>query len=286
MPSCIASSFSHGLAFISSKPERTITFTSSPPEAARRAAAVHGGVAAAEHDHALRHARDVAERDGGEPVDADVDVLRGLLAPGNVEVPAARRARAHEDRVVAVAQQFLQRLDALVGAEVDAQVEDVAHFLVDHALGEAEPRDLRADHAAGALVGLEHRDLVAERREVARHGERGGAGADAGDALAVLLPAGLRQPRPDVVLVVGGDALQAADRDRLGLLALVLLDAAAPAGGLAGPVAGAPEDAGEDVRLPVDHVGVAVAPCAIRRMYSGTGVWAGQAHWQSTTLWK
>ena len=31
MPSCIASSFSHGLAFISSNPERTITFTSSPP---------------------------------------------------------------------------------------------------------------------------------------------------------------------------------------------------------------------------------------------------------------
>ena len=31
MPSCIASSFSHGEAFISSKPERTMTFTSSPP---------------------------------------------------------------------------------------------------------------------------------------------------------------------------------------------------------------------------------------------------------------
>ena len=31
MPSCAASSFSHGLAFISSKPERTMTFTSSPP---------------------------------------------------------------------------------------------------------------------------------------------------------------------------------------------------------------------------------------------------------------
>ena len=27
-------------------------------------------------------------------------------------------------------------------------------------------------------------------------------------------------------------------------------------------------------------------PCAISRMYSGTLVWAGQAHWQSTTLWK
>ena len=31
MPSCIASSFSHGEAFISSKPERTTTLTSSPP---------------------------------------------------------------------------------------------------------------------------------------------------------------------------------------------------------------------------------------------------------------
>jgi hypothetical protein len=87
-----------------------------------------------------------------------------------------------------------------------------------------------------------------------------------------------------VALVVGGDALQAADRDRLRCRFVVFLDAAAPAGGLAGAVAGAAQDAREDVRLPVDHVGVAVAPCAIRRMYSGTGVWAGQAHWQSTTL--
>ena len=31
MPSWPASSFSQGLAFISSKPERTMTFTSSPP---------------------------------------------------------------------------------------------------------------------------------------------------------------------------------------------------------------------------------------------------------------
>ncbi len=56
-----------------------------------------------------------------------------------------------------------------------------------------------------------------------------------------------------VLLEVGGDALEAADRDGL------LLDAAAAAGGLAGAVAGAAENAGKDVRLPVDHVGVAVA---------------------------
>ena len=71
--------------------------------------------------------------------------------------------------------------------------------------------------------------------------------------LPFLLAAGLRQAVADVVLEVGGDALEPADRDRL------LLDAAAPAGRLAGPVAGAPENAREHVRLPVDHVGVAVA---------------------------
>src|SRR6202011_866425 len=64
----------------------------------------------------------------------------------------------------------------------------------------------------------------------------------------------LWQACPDVALVVGGDALQAADRDRL------RLDAAAAAGGLARPVASPPEDSREDVRIPVDHVGVAIPP--------------------------
>ena len=75
-------------------------------------------------------------------------------------------------------------------------------------------------------------------------------GADAGDALAVLQLWDLRQPVADVVAMIRGDALQPADRDRL------LLDAAAPAGRLAGPVADAPEDRREHVRLAIHHVGV------------------------------
>ena len=63
----------------------------------------------------------------------------------------------------------------------------------------------------------------------------------------------LGQPVADVVLEVGGDALEAADRDRL------FLDAAAPAGGLARAVAGAAEHARKHVRFPIDHVGVGVA---------------------------
>ena len=70
--------------------------------------------------------------------------------------------------------------------------------------------------------------------------------------LPFLRRGGLRQARADVVLVVGGDALQAADRDRLGLARCVsgFLDAAAPAGRLAGPVAGAAEDARERRSIP------------------------------------
>src|SRR5262249_55484227 len=61
------------------------------------------------------------------------------------------------------------------------------------------------------------------------------------------------------LLQVRGDSLQPADRDRLGLGEVLVLDAAAPAGGLAGAIAGASQDSGENVRLPVDEIRVAVA---------------------------
>ena len=97
--------------------------------------------------------------------------------------------------------------------------------------------------------------VIAERREIARDGQRGRAAADEGDALSVFRGCGLGQAGADVVLVVGGDALQAADRHRL------LLHAHAAAGRFARPVAGAPKNPGKHVGLPVDHVGVAVAAC-------------------------
>src|SRR6266542_3379489 len=96
--------------------------------------------------------------------------------------------------------------------------------------------------------------MVAKRHQVARHGQRGRPGADQGDALAVFLCWDGRQVGAYVALVVGGDPLQPADRHRL------LLDPAAPAGRLARPVAGAPEDAGKDVRLPIDRPRLGIAP--------------------------
>jgi hypothetical protein len=80
----------------------------------------------------------VAEGHRRQPVDADVDVGRGFLAPGRSRVAPARRARADEHGVEALGEELLQRIDAVPAAEVHAEVEHVAHLLVDHALGQAE----------------------------------------------------------------------------------------------------------------------------------------------------
>ncbi len=91
-------------------------------EAPRGAAAIHGGVAAAEHDDALADLVDVAERDARQPVDADMDAGGGLAPAGDVEVAAARRAGADEDGVVALGQQGLEAVDPLAQAWRHAHV--------------------------------------------------------------------------------------------------------------------------------------------------------------------
>ncbi len=224
-----------------------------PTKASRGTATIHRRVAAAEHDDAPPDALHMAEGDGGKPFDADMDVCRRFLAAGYVEVAAARRAGADEDRVVPLRQQCLQAAHAFVQPCRDAEAKNIAHLFVDHLLRQAEARDLGADHAAGLGVVVIDHDLVADRRKVACDGEGGRPAADAGDALAVSRLGRARQARGDVAFVIGRDTLQAADRDRL------LLHPAAPAGRLAGAVASAAENAGEDVGPPVDHVGLGVA---------------------------
>ncbi len=141
----------------------------------------------------------------------------------------------------------------MTALEVDAEVEDVVGLLVDHRIRQAELWNLAPHHAARLGIGIEHGAVIAERREVARHRQRGGTAADQRDALAVLRQR-LRHAMLDVVLEVGGDALQAADRNRS------FLDAAAAARGLARTIAGASQNSGKHIRFPVDHVGVAVTP--------------------------
>src|SRR6266436_880491 len=223
-------------------------------EPARGTAAVHGGVAAAEHDDALADLVDVAERNAGQPVDADVDVFGRFLAARNIEVTTARGAGADKDSVEILGKQLPEAVDALPAAELHAEIENVAAFLVDDGLRQAEPRNLRADHAACLGVAVEHHAGVTKRCEIAGNREGGRAAADKRDALSVLACGRAWQAGPDVVLEIGGDALEAADCHRL------LLDTTAPARRLTGPVASATKHAGKHIRFPVDHIGVGVAP--------------------------
>jgi hypothetical protein len=96
--------------------------------------------------------------------------------------------------------------------------------------------------------------VIAERHQIARDGQRGGAGADESNALAVFLAGNGGQIGPDVAFVVGRDALQSADRDWF------LFHPAAAARRLARTVAGPPENSGKYVRLPVNHECIGVAP--------------------------
>ena len=72
-------------------------------------------------------------------------------------------------------------------------------------------------------------------------------------ALAVPDAGALGRYSRDVVAQVRRNALEPADGDRLSVYS------SAPAGRLAGPVAGAAEDAREDVGFPVEQVGLGVA---------------------------
>ena len=120
---------------------------------------------------------------------------------------------------------------------------------------------VRGSRNAGMLVRmrpparralLEHHHLVAERHQVVGDRERRRTGADAARRAFRSSRGGSRQAIVDVAAQVGGDALEAADRDRL------LVDARAAARRLARAIARSPENPRENVRFPVEHVRVGV----------------------------
>ena len=225
------------------------------------AAAIHGGVATAQHDDALADRGNVAERDGGEPFDADMEVRRGFLAARNIQVAATRRTGADEHGVPVLIQYLFQGVDAFVD-EVDvADAGDVIDLLVDHLNRQAEVRNLRPHHAAQLRVLIEQGDLIAQHSQIARDGQRGRPGAQAGNLAPVGNFGRLGHAGVDVVLIVGGHALQAADCHRLLAAAgqVLVLHPATAARRFARAVAGAAQNSGEDVRLPVEHIGVGKA---------------------------
>src|SRR5207237_8391866 len=95
-------------------------------------------------------------------------------------------------------------VDTRAAPELDAHIQDVADLFVDHRFRKSKLRDLAADQPARLRVAIVDRALIPERGQVACRRERGGAGADECDPLAVLSKGALRQAVADVVLLVGG----------------------------------------------------------------------------------
>jgi hypothetical protein len=144
--------------------------------------------------------------------------------------------------------QLAQALHRRIQAQIRPHAHDVADLLVQHIGGQAERRNIGSHQSARDRVLFEYRDLVAHRQQVVCDGKRRRARADAGNALAVLLTRRLGQERGDVVTIVGRNALQPANGNRLGL------DSAAAAGRFAGSIAHPAQNAREDVGLSIHHV--------------------------------
>ena len=112
------------------------------------------------------------ESDTGQPVDAQVDVSRGVLQAGQVEPLATRRTGTDKYRLVVLVENFLEAGHLDVKGGVHPHIENVVDLLVQNLDGQAEGRDLAAHHAAAGELVVEDVDNVAQRREIAGHRQR------------------------------------------------------------------------------------------------------------------
>ncbi len=140
-------------------------------QAPRRAAAVHRGIAATQHNDARRDFGDVAERHRCQPVNADVNVRTGLFAPRDIELAPAWRAAADKHRVKALLEQARHGIHTLRTDKIDAQIQHVAGFFINHRLRQPKAWNLGADKAARLGFAVKHGHVVTQRRQVARHGK-------------------------------------------------------------------------------------------------------------------
>src|SRR6266550_5373923 len=104
-----------------------------------------------------------------------MNVLARFDAAGNRDIASARRAAADKHCIELLLEQRTHRVDACAAAKVYPLIQNVADFLIDHAVGQAELRNLRAHHAAALKVSVEDDALVAKRREITHNSQRSGS---------------------------------------------------------------------------------------------------------------
>ena len=178
-----------------------------------------------------------------------------LVAPGNVEVLASRRAGADEHGVEVLLEQAAEARHRRVQPEVDAHVDDGRDLLVEHLGREAEGRDVGPHQPAGLVVLLEDHHVVAERHEVVGDRQRGRARRRRSTTRRPFFAVGMIGRR-SAISPRRSEATRLRRQIATGAPSIRVRAACR----LAGTVAGPPEDPREHVGLPVGHVGVRVPP--------------------------
>ena len=250
-------------------------------EAPRRAAAVHRGVADADDQHALADRADVLEGDALQPVDADVDPLGRFLAARAARDPcrAARPSRRTRRRSLRRAAPSGSAPACRSG--LDAHVDDHRDLVVEHRGRQAEAGDVRPHEAARPAVLLEDRRPRSRaapdrwppsarpgRRRCRRPACRSSSPAALGSR---SLTSPLRSAATRLMRQIATGFSSTRPRRQAGSH---------------GRSQVRPRIPGNTLDSRFSMYASSYRPWATRRMYSGTLVWAGHAHWQSTTLWK
>ena len=203
-------------------------------------------VAAAHHDGAAGQRVDLAAVDLAKEVDGHGHVL-GILAR-NTGKAAALAADSHVKGLKALLAQLVERhiaTDLHAIAELGAHQANNLDLGLDNVFLQLKAGNAVGEHAARALVFLEHDGLVALLGQIESAGQTGRAGADDGDLLIEAAGARRRHHGRDIA----GRGIQIALGDKL----LDLVDshggvhAATGAGVLAAAVAHAAADSGQRV---------------------------------------
>jgi len=240
---------------------------------------VNGHVAAAKHQHALPQRRRVARpvlvaAQAHVAQEVRVDQHAVQVRAGDGQAHPFVRADSDQHGVEAFGEHIVQVVHLVVQAQVHAQVHDVLYLALDNRGRQAVFRHAQAQHAPGDRHGLEDGNTIARAGQVLRGGEAARPRADDRHALVVQARRRLDRRARRSVDLVGDEALEGVDVDRL-------VEQAAIAGCLAAVIADAPADAGEGV-VHLDHAQrVIPAPfadegdIALGALPGGAGVAAG-----------
>ena len=145
---------------------------------------VHGRVARADDDEVVAQVIHIGV---DKVVNSIVDMAQAFT--GDAHSLGLPYAGADEDRLVAVALQVVHRQGAAngrVGADFNAQLDQLLLVAVQNALGQAELRDAVAQHAADLLAAFKNGHIVTAAGQQYADGDARRAAADDGHALALF----------------------------------------------------------------------------------------------------